>query len=383
MSSWIQSGIIAQHESLQLTPTPLSLHPLVQTPSHLNRFFRWVIIALMALDMCACDAQQPQSIAPILDSSEEANIGHNTPPFSPFFEGEPMSEVVRTMLQDRQGRFWFGTQDGVFVYDGKQLQWLEEVNKETIKDIAEDLDGNIWLAHTNGIYKIKGEEVTHFGQADGLLSEDTWCIVSDAQNTIWIGTFDGLFKFDGKEFTLIPLPEGQKNPSLAISGKHMIIDLLVDFENQLWISSTAGLFRYNGQEIEDISASLMIPKQFVSTLYEDPQGVLWAGSNQGLFRIENEKATNFTKGIFPMDKGIGAVARDAQGRLWMVVNQHQWVTYDGERFNSIAKDSLGSKPVVFQWYLDQSMRWWMVGYGGAFRMEESGHLQPVTKTGPW
>lgn len=330
--------------------------------------------------MTSCEVQPPPSASPHL---EESKTAADAPSYSLFYEGEPISEVVRSMLQDRQGRFWLGTQDGAFVYSGDSSQKLQQLKKNvTIKDMAEDQEGNIWLAHTRGISKVEGENVTHFGRADGLISEDTWCITADSQGNVWIGTFDGLCKYDGKHFTHISLPEGQRDTTVAISGPQMINDLLVDQNNHLWISSTAGLFRFNGQKMEDMSERLHIAKHFVTSLFEDPEGVLWVGSHQGLYRVKDEKATNITEGVLTMEKGIGAVARDAQGVLWIVVNQHQWVTYDGEQFTPFPNETIEAKPVVFQWFLDQSSRWWMVGYGGAYRLEK-GELVHVSTHGPW
>ena len=66
---------------------------------------------------------------------------------------------VWTMMQDKSGRIWFGTDDGVYCYDGENFSWFLDniymINKdhlhlESIFSIVEDKKGNIWMASCIG-----------------------------------------------------------------------------------------------------------------------------------------------------------------------------------------------------------------------------------------
>ena len=57
--------------------------------------------------------------------------------------------TVNTILQDRQGFMWFGTKDGLNLYDGLVFRTFQKENSSLgnnfITALHEDAEGNIWV----------------------------------------------------------------------------------------------------------------------------------------------------------------------------------------------------------------------------------------------
>lgn len=87
------------------------------------------------------------------------------------------------MQKDRHGREWFGTEDGILVFDPRQKEAViltesDGLPNNAVTALLEDNEGMMWASTLNGICKIKchadGDEksisVISYGTADGLQS---------------------------------------------------------------------------------------------------------------------------------------------------------------------------------------------------------------------
>ena len=300
---------------------------------------------------------------------------------------EQISQVVRTVFQDSRGNIWFGTQNGAFRLTDKSLSHIDGIKSEsgkgvTIKDITEDKDGTIWFGHSDGISSVKGETVINYYESDGLISNDVWCIAADTIGRIWIGTIVGACVFNGQEFIKFELPEGKIDSTVGVSSTKMIHNILKDSKGKLWFSSNAGLFSYSNNKLVDVSGTVGIQTNFVNILFEDKSGGLWISTKVGLYNLKENIANNITDGKIEIGKGIGSIAEDKDGKIWFVSNQHHLYTFDGKDLKEFQKSEDNKGPVVFQIFKDQDDRLWFVGYGGAYRLENSSFLN-ITKNGPW
>jgi ligand-binding sensor domain-containing protein len=313
------------------------------------------------------------------------NGTHN--PILVYKSKEQISQVVRMMFQDSKGNIWFGAENGAWKLTGQTLIHIDSIKSEsgkvvTIKDITEDKDGTIWLGHTDGISSIKGETVTNYYQSDGLISNDVWNISSDTNGKIWIGTIEGACVFDGKTFTNIELPLGIKDTTVGVSSEKMVNRIFQDRKGTIWIASNAGLFSYSNNKVTDASKDVAFKTNFVGMGFEDKAGVIWIGSKEGLFAYKDGVPKKITDDNIEIGKGIGSIAEDKDGKIWFVVNQHYLYTYDGNKLTEFKKSEDNKGPVIFQIYKDQSERFWFVGFGGAFRLE-NGRFINITRDGPW
>lgn len=337
------------------------------------RHFRQLLLG-MVLGSILISCQGREKRQPIITS--------NTPKVENW-----ISEVVRKIFQDSKGNIWFGTQNGAFVYDTKELLHLDAIKSATgkgvtIKDMTEDPEGRIWFGHSDGISVLDGQGITNYYERDGLISEDVWCILADTQGKIWIGTIDGLCVFDGQQFTTFDLPAGIIDSTLGISSTKMIHSIEEDSKGTLWFSSNAGLFSYANNELVHVSERMGLPANWVNEVWEAANGALWVSTKKGLYQLVENRALNITAGKIEDGKGIGSITEDKEGNIWFVSNQHSLYIYDGKAIQAFQQSPNNQGPVVFQIYKDQADRLWFVGYGGAFRLE-NGKFIPITRNGPW
>lgn len=347
---------------------------------------------ILSFLLAACNGQKNTNEASEVTQPEEVIEGttqntnaSNSPLFTP--DNNRISQVVRTIFQDRQGNIWFGGEGGTYKLSNNTLTLVTGVGDPsgtgiTVKEITEDSKGRIWIAHTNGVSCLEGDEVTNYNESDGLISDDTWCISADMEDRIWIGTYDGLCVFDGHEFRPFELPEGKLDSSVGVSSTKMIHSIYQDRSGTLWFSSNAGLFSYANNTLIHVSQRQGIETRFVNEIFEDKKGGLWVSTKRGLYKLTNDGALNVTAGKIETGKGIGSIAEDSDGNLWFVSNQHSLYMYNGDVLTEFPKTAENSGPVVFQIFKDRDDRLWFVGFGGAFRLEDGTFIH-ITKDGPW
>jgi hypothetical protein len=76
-------------------------------------------------------------------------------------DGGPADPRVESIVRDRTGRLWVGTQSGVSTLDG--VRWGNDAPVEgPVKDIAEAPDGSLWFATAHGVWRYTaGTAVNH------------------------------------------------------------------------------------------------------------------------------------------------------------------------------------------------------------------------------
>lgn len=136
---------------------------------------------------------------------------------------------VRCVFEDSKGNLWIGNNWlGVLLYDGTTTrQFTQEMglgkpseyggrtnplpgdvapdapSMHRVFSIGEDRDGNIWFGTVeSGAWRYDGKSMKHFTAADGLTSEDIFCVHTDRNGDLWLAGH-GVFKFNGTSFDRI------------------------------------------------------------------------------------------------------------------------------------------------------------------------------------
>ncbi|WP_320978197.1 two-component regulator propeller domain-containing protein [Bacteroides sp.] len=148
----------------------------------------------------------------------ERNSGKLT--FRQFLFDNDHLNMMRSMIQDRDGLIWIGTNDGVVVFDPDEL--LRDRSKYTVlrvyshnrqllsydevKVIFEDSKGRIWMGTTGrGLHLLERKEnltqsrFKHFGGDNGLSNKTVQTILEDNYGDIWVSTESGISRFDLKK----------------------------------------------------------------------------------------------------------------------------------------------------------------------------------------
>jgi ligand-binding sensor domain-containing protein len=159
------------------------------------------------------------------------------------FSGLKGSNAVNPIIEDKTGRFWFGTSGNTFIYDGKTFTTLTNKDGKAFKNvrgIIEDKKGNIWFG-ADGLWRYDGIAFTQINQAD------VYAIIEDKKGNIWTtGHATGewiLSRYDenslpNKKPTIIEIPQ-----SLNLFG------MLEAKDGRIWFGSFDGVYRYDGNTV--------------------------------------------------------------------------------------------------------------------------------------
>jgi signal transduction histidine kinase/ligand-binding sensor domain-containing protein len=151
----------------------------------------------------------------------------------------PLARVT-TLMQDRGGTLWFGLlREGLLrVRDGQttRLRTQEGLADDAVLSLFEDRDGRIWVGTLNGVTVIDRGQMRSWSARDGLPANHVKVFYQDASGTIWIGTHGGgLTRFKNGTFATISARQGLFND--------YIFQILDDGNGNLWMNCNAGIWR--------------------------------------------------------------------------------------------------------------------------------------------
>src|SRR4051794_3828839 len=137
-------------------------------------------------------------------------------------DGLPQNSVF-SIAQTRDGYLWVGTHDGLVRFDGVRFVGLDEKVAPELKHgwitaLCATGDGSLWIAcDGSGLFQMKGGNITHFTEAEGLPSNATRCLFESSDGSIWIGTEGGgLSQFKAGKFTTYGAQNGLAESVRAI-----------------------------------------------------------------------------------------------------------------------------------------------------------------------
>jgi ligand-binding sensor domain-containing protein len=219
------------------------------------------------------------------------------------------SNIVNTIIKDKQGFLWFGTQEGLNKYNGNEFKVYRQHLNDTLSlqsnEITasfEDSKGIMWIGTAGGALHYYDRKKDGFIQIKAgagnnqLNSNIIKSIAEDPAGNIWVGTFNGLniIRRPGLQVTRFT---AASDPVMIKSG--LIKCIFKDYRNRMWVGTQVGLFLYEPrhQRFREFKHNNADPgslsDDMVRTLGEDSKRRLWIGTEDGLCRL-NEKEGKFT-----------------------------------------------------------------------------------------
>ena len=238
-----------------------------------------------------------------------------------------INDQVQAVIEDHEGDLWFGTSNGISLYNSKTGQWhsfLSSFNHQ-LKDknhifitLCEVAPGIIWAGgYTSGIYKINKETLSVEYFSPYLLSHvnmrpDKYIrdIVKDSRGHIWSGGYYNLKCFDL-----------ETNSARLYPGLNSITSIVEKDKDNMWIGTAAGLYLLNRNTGEYQYIEMEIGITYINTLYQADNGLLYIGTNgMGVFIYNPQDKTfehYFSDNSALVSNRIFTILPEVDGRIMM------------------------------------------------------------------
>jgi ligand-binding sensor domain-containing protein/signal transduction histidine kinase len=273
------------------------------------------------------------------------------------------SDDIRDLLITRSGQYWVATSKGVIHFHTEASQRLRpsstsdrnsprfEVYRlgskgegNSVHTLLEDRAGAIWAGTEAGLYRFHGDIAT-FRPADIGLPKDSWdatnvhAILEDGNGDLWIGTRRGLFRHRSNVRT-------ERFTSREGLPNEWINRLFEDHRGRLWVGTRGkGLCLLVSKPLAHRPVvegcyGLGLPDDRVRGVLEDSSGQLWVAGNSGLAQLpgtlrDSQLLHSYTEANGLSESDLTAIATDSAGNLWlgsassgaMKIARHGFTTY--------------------------------------------------------
>ncbi len=188
---------------------------------------------------------------------------------------------VESLLQDRTGFLWVGTDNGLFRYDGRQFVRMGAALAALdtrVGVLHETLKGVLLAGTSTGLARREGGEFVAVGEESGLPASriPDGQIASDETGRIWVGTERGLFVGEEGRFRLVPRPGGE--PEVRITALHR------DPGGALWVARGTSLIVTDGAGWREVGTGILFPPgEQIDRILTDEAGRLWVRSIRTLW----------------------------------------------------------------------------------------------------
>ncbi|MFH4968316.1 two-component regulator propeller domain-containing protein [Gaetbulibacter sp. M240] len=247
-------------------------------------------------------------------------------------DGLSNSSVI-AIHQDQFGQIWFGTRDGLNMFDGNHFtvyrnnpEGSNSISNNDILSIHEDSFGSIWIGTYDGLnrfdpYSKTFKRFIHNNKTNSV-NDNTIRTIFEINREIWIGTNNGLAIYNIEENSFLEVNQNIKNGN-GINGS-VVNCILQDKKGNIWIGTSKGLsklisrnnneFKFKYYEVNEDNINVV-------NIVEDNNSNLMIATTSGLYKINTETGTfsslSKTKFFQTLDNDIRALQYDNDDNLWI------------------------------------------------------------------
>ncbi len=201
----------------------------------------------------------------------------------------------------------------------RQYVQQDGLSNLSVTSLLQDREGYIWVGTENGLFRHDRVEFERFGDAEGLRDTAINSLLEDSSGRLWVGTARDLYLRQGRRFRPIR-PDGRElNVRYGLRVATLAPDrlLLIDKEELLELWAAPGSDVWHSRAYFTAAQVRSLPAlAHLGSLYTDGRGRIWLGCGEAICRVESGHVDtwNETTGV-PRDAWHSWLV-DGEGRLW-------------------------------------------------------------------
>ena len=277
-------------------------------------------------------------------------------------------DYVHTVLVDRTGRVWAGTDAaGMIRMEDPLVKTIicDGLPEHVISTVLIDSGGDLWIGTRNsGLCRISGgKELRMTDKSSGLSGNRVRALYEDQQNRIWVGTEDGgVTRIDPDGY----LDFNRRNGLFS----DQVTSIVQDGSGNLWIGTDRGLNRIYDGRIDGYGPEEGLADMVVRTLYRAGDGTLYVGTKGGVYRHERDRFWILGSGSEYSEFEVNSLFQDGEGILWIGTNGNGLLRWNGERFRLFTEADGLLNASIYSIAEDSDGNLWMSSPQGVFRVEK-------------
>jgi diguanylate cyclase (GGDEF)-like protein len=209
---------------------------------------------------------------------------------------------IGSLLQDRAGLLWVGTQNGVFRYDGRNFKRFGREHGlpgSIITALLESGNGTLWVGTRNGLAWRKGDA---FVRDETTANVEITALTRGPAGVVYAGSAQGLLEHRGEGWRWLLERQTIRSIHMGESGA-------------VWFGCGLDLCRMDASGIEMVGGRLGLPRQRWDAILTDSMGSLWVRSTHQLWQLPRSR-TRFRLHSEPPPAGLsGTLCLGQEGRL--------------------------------------------------------------------
>ena len=219
------------------------------------------------------------------------------------------------LYEDREGRLWVGTSDGVWQWKSEPRQFYRLSSQlDGIQGLAEHDDG-LLISKTNGVTRLRdGREEMLYPYPASMPNVSANALLRDRDGGLWIGT---------TARGLIHIHDGVMEVFAQVDGlsSNAISRVFEDREGNIWVVTPDGLDRFRDAPVISFSARQGLSNSRVVSVLAAKDGSVWAGTVYGVNRLAGGGVTAYrdrSPGTNKWFEGpVSSLFQDRLGRVWV------------------------------------------------------------------
>ncbi len=249
---------------------------------------------------------------------------------------------VQSMLVDRDGTAWIGTNRGLFTVGtttSARAQRVASLGAESILSIFEDREGNHWIGtEDSGLHALRARKFRTEGSFGGA---SVTAVVETGDGAVWYGT-------RGQGLRCIENGLDRAPVASAALTSPIILSLAPGRHGDIWAGTPDGLNHIEHGRVRKYTSASGLPDDFVRSLLVSRDGSVWVGTRRGLAHLDRGRIVSVTKAKGMASNSIGPIyeasgSHGNKGRdqpLWVGTAAGLTLLRDGRAQNFSIRDGL-------------------------------------------